>query len=225
MDGAILAIDTAGPRCSAALATASGDVLAKREPELGRGHAERLMAIVAEVLAEAGLAYRDIGRIVATVGPGSFTGLRVGVAAARGLALTLGVPALGVSTLEALAEPHGGDCPVLALLDAKRGEAYVAAYDRGGAEILAPEAIALDALEARLRGLTPAPTLVVGSGAFLLETMGSLADLPVRDSEGNVRIEAVARLGVMKPPGAAPSPLYLRGADAKPQASRPSLTA
>ncbi|MGQ3295635.1 MAG: tRNA (adenosine(37)-N6)-threonylcarbamoyltransferase complex dimerization subunit type 1 TsaB, partial [Shinella sp.] len=103
----LLAIDTAGTGCYAALYDTDQDtILGAAGADIGRGHAERLMDFVDAALDAAGMTLQDIGRIAVTVGPGSFTGIRVGVAAARGLALALGVPAVGVSTLAALAADH-----------------------------------------------------------------------------------------------------------------------
>src|SRR5688572_14347483 len=102
----LLALDTAGPDCAAALARSAPrgcEIVARRSECLGRGHAERLMPMIAELLAETATSFTHIRRIVVTTGPGSFTGIRVGVAAARGLALALAVPAVGVGSLEALA--------------------------------------------------------------------------------------------------------------------------
>ena len=159
MSGLILAIDTAFERCAVGLFDPAGDrLLAAAEPLIGKGHAERLMGLVETVLADAGRCYGDLGRLAVTVGPGSFTGLRVGIAAVRGLALSLSVPAVGVSTLEALAAPHqstpNGGRVVLSVLDAKRGEVYAGLYGpetgtRGSGGVLgAPTALAPDALAA-----------------------------------------------------------------------------
>lgn len=219
MAGPILAVDTAGARCSAAVVDPGGRVLARRDPEIGRGHAERLMDVIAEVLAEAGLAYADLGRIAVSVGPGSFTGLRVGVAAARGLALALDVPAVGVSTLDALAEPHRAIGPVLAAIDARRGEVYAALYGPGGEALREPAAVAVAGLPAFLHGYER-PRVFVGSAALLaVEALGT-GDAAVLNSEGHVDAAAIARLALARPAGPAPRPLYLRGADAKPQGAR-----
>jgi tRNA threonylcarbamoyladenosine biosynthesis protein TsaB len=102
----VLAFDTASARCAAALVR-GGDVLARRDEPMERGQAERLLPMLEEMLAEAGVGWRDLGGIGVVTGPGNFTGVRVAVAAARGLALALGVPAAGVSVFEALAEGRG----------------------------------------------------------------------------------------------------------------------
>jgi len=130
----LLAIDTALDRCSVGVARAGGPAVLVSET-IGRGHAERLFGMVAAAMAEAGLAFADLDRIAVTVGPGSFTGVRVGVAAARGFALVLARPAVGIGTLEAIAEEArslAGDVPVLAALDARHGEVYAQAFGPGG---------------------------------------------------------------------------------------------
>lgn len=217
MSGLLLALDTAGARCSAAVFDmGEGRVLASAEPEIGRGHAEALMDTIAGVLDAAGVSYVDLSRIAVTAGPGSFTGIRVGVSAARGLALALGVPVVGVSTLEALAEPFWGKgASVLAVQDARRGEVYAALYDQNGIVIREAVALSPDDLAAFCRDVA-APRLV-GNGSQI-----ALARLPgarVVSDSGLVSVAAVARLGAAKTPGEAVRPLYLRSADAKPQAA------
>jgi len=120
-DGAILAFDTSGPFCAAAL-RAGGRIVSQRNEPMPKGQAERLIPMLEEMLAEAGLGWPDLAALAVCTGPGNFTGVRIGVAAARGLALGLGVPAIGVTGLEALA--HGAPRPVLACLDARRGQLY-----------------------------------------------------------------------------------------------------
>ncbi|MFD2238813.1 tRNA (adenosine(37)-N6)-threonylcarbamoyltransferase complex dimerization subunit type 1 TsaB [Aureimonas populi] len=214
--GLLLALDTAGARCSAAVFDASaGAVLASAEPEIGRGHAEALMDVIAGVLSDAGIGYGDLSRVAVTVGPGSFTGIRVGVSTARALALALGIPAVGVSVLEALAGPHrGGAAPVLAVQDARRGEVYAALYAQGGETLREARALAPEALADF--GLAAVPILV-GSGAALAAPFSPGAVLASED--GLVSIGAVARIGARIVPGAPVVPLYLRGPDAKPQVS------
>ena len=219
----LLAIDTAFERCSAAvLDMRDGRVLARDEPLIGKGHAERLMDVVAGVLAGAEASYATLGRIAVTVGPGSFTGLRVGVSAARGLALALAVPAVGVTTLEALARPHLGALPeglVLAVLDARRGEVYAALYVADGICHLEPRALAPDALAAWLRPRLAGGRLLglVGSGAAIAaEALAPAAAATILSVENHIDAGVVAAIAAAREPGAAPRPLYLRGADAKP---------
>src|SRR5580658_2577328 len=103
----VLAIDTALAACSAAiLDTAHGGIVVSASLPMTRGHAEALIPLLGRITAEARMAFRDFDRIVVTTGPGSFTGLRVGIAAARGIALSIGKPAVGLSTLSAYAAPH-----------------------------------------------------------------------------------------------------------------------
>ncbi|WP_395515724.1 tRNA (adenosine(37)-N6)-threonylcarbamoyltransferase complex dimerization subunit type 1 TsaB [Pseudorhizobium flavum] len=209
----LLAIDTAGADCSAAVYdTSSCKILGSVVDNIGKGHAERLMAAIDEALAQAGRPLSDVGRIAVVVGPGSFTGIRVGVAAARGLALSLGVQAVGVTTLEVLAHAFldgGHSGPVVAAMDAKRGELYVQAFAADGNSLGEPQALPPQAARDLAASLSADLT---GSGRDL--AMGGEA------SAGADRfdISIIARLGAAKPLDAArPKPLYLRGPDAKPQ--------
>lgn len=206
----VLAIDTSGSGCRAALYDPATDgVLGMAGAEIGRGHAELLMGFVDEALAAAGLDLDDVGRIAVTVGPGSFTGIRVGVAAARGLALALNVPAVGITTLSALAATRVKDKPLLVAMDARRGEAYCQSFAADGAALIAPALLSLDDARALAAGHDGE---VTGSAAALLRKDA----LPQTDA---VDIAAVARLGAaLDPQEHRPKPLYLRGPDAKPQA-------
>jgi len=206
----VLAIDTAGTGCYAALYDSDKDtVLGAAGADIGRGHAERLMEFVDGALAAAGLDLPSVERIAVTVGPGSFTGIRVGVAAARGLALALGVAAVGVSSLAALAAGRQAGTPLLVAMDAKRDEVYWQAFAADG-QALSPPALA--SLE-EARGIAAAHDgALAGSAAALLR-----AEAP-QETDG-VSIATVARLGAhLDPQGHLPRPLYLRGPDAKPQA-------
>ena len=123
----ILGFDTSAARCAAALV--SGDrVLAARDEAMDRGQAERLLPMLEALLAEAGVRWADLDGLAVCTGPGNFTGLRIAVAAARGLALALGVPAVGVTAFEALAEPEGPS--TVAILD-RRGTVFVQAFRDG----------------------------------------------------------------------------------------------
>jgi tRNA threonylcarbamoyladenosine biosynthesis protein TsaB len=215
----LLCIDTAGSRCAVALCDlASGDIRAQAEPDIGRGHAEVLMGLIEELLAANSAHYSDVGKIAVVVGPGSFTGLRVGVAAAKGLALALAIPAVGISSLEVMAEPHlAGDLPVLSVIDAKRGEVYAALYAPGGGVLHAAEAVSPDDLRGFV-GDTPA-LLAVGTGAAIAaDILGSRVSVAV-DPDGQAGLAALARLGIRHSIFGGVKPLYLRGADAKPQAA------
>lgn len=214
----ILAIDTATAACSAALMVGDA-IVARRFVPMARGHAEALMPMVESVMAEAGTAYGDLDLIATTVGPGTFTGLRVGLAAARGLAVAGGLPVVGVTTLEALA--HGVDPgvrqgrSVVAALDARRGEVYVQAFD-DGLKPVAPAA----ALPPLAAVLPAGPVVIAGSGAALVR--GALdrggADVVIDDALLPDAAVVAALAGRRFDPAVAtttPEPLYLRGAGAR----------
>jgi tRNA threonylcarbamoyladenosine biosynthesis protein TsaB len=209
----LLAIDTAGVDCSAAVYDASQEkILASVTDRIGKGHAERLMAMIDDVLETAGVALTDLTRIAVTIGPGSFTGIRVGVAAARGLALALPADAVGVTTLSALARAHlAGDAsrPVIAAMDAKRDEIYAQVFAPDGSALTQAAAISLEDLRhlAQIHGAA-----VTGSASALLAGEGAASEPDRFD------IAMVARIGAEAHVDAArPKPLYLRGPDAKPQ--------
>lgn len=229
----ILAFDTALDACSAAL-WSDGTVLARESVAAARGHAEILFPMLERVLDSAGLGYGDIDRFAVTIGPGSFTGVRVGVAAARGLALGLGKPAFGITTLEAIAATavygngamvRKGQEKVAAAIDARRGEIYFQVFAAGGSlqdltALTAPAAVTPDEA-ARLLGAEPA--LLAGSGAGLvkeyLEDRGDVVCATtgtVPDAGVLVGLAAMRALDTEAPP---PSPLYLRPPDAKLPAS------
>ncbi|MFQ6775312.1 tRNA (adenosine(37)-N6)-threonylcarbamoyltransferase complex dimerization subunit type 1 TsaB [Cereibacter sphaeroides] len=195
---AILAFDTSAAHCAAALL--SGDrLLALRTEPMEKGQAERLMPLLKEVLAEGSLGWADLDALAVGTGPGNFTGVRIAVAAARGLALALGKPALGVSRFEALV--LGLPAPVAVLEDARRGEVYLADGS------LPPRLVALE-------GLSVTAPRQVGSAAFAdrLEPLYPLAEAIAR--------VAASRLGQPQP---RPAPFYLRGADAAPAADPPPV--
>ena len=205
----VLAIDTAGVDCAAAVYNSATDtVLARVTETIGRGHAERLMAMIEEAVTAAGLSLADIEKIGVTVGPGSFTGIRVGVAAARGLALALGIECVGVCTLEVLAcTVPDSDAPVLAAINAHREEVYVQAFQKG----LALDEPALVTLEDFVSRAAVAGTQVIGSAAALI------ADPEAVTESDHYPIEIVARISATTKAQGKAKPLYLRGPDAKPQ--------
>lgn len=216
----ILAIDTAAEWCAACLLEdGSGRVLGCEVRDIGKGHAEALMGVIGAALDQAGASYRDVGAIAVSVGPGSFTGVRIGVATARGLALSLKVPATGVGTLAALAfeaEPLAKGRPVLAVLDARREEFYVALYGPDGAPIAAPAILDLTAAAALAGSTRP---LLVGSGARLVADAAGLdPDAAALCERRTAGIESFALLAARQGfGGERPRPLYLRGPDARPQ--------
>ncbi len=222
----LLAIDTAGPNCAVALAksAASGaEVLYAIEERIGRGHAERLIPMLEAALESAGLSYPDLDRIAVTTGPGSFTGVRIGVAAARGLALALGVPAVGISSLTALAfgVSHArNEGTVVAVLDGKRGELYAQAQDLATGSLVFDATAASAEHIAQKLAQAARPLVLTGAGAPLLAPYLSNDDVEHAGAAEAPDIADVSILGLRAEPGRPPVPLYARGADAKPQAAK-----
>lgn len=175
-----------------------------------RGHAEALFPMIESVLARAGMAYGDLTRLAVCTGPGSFTGLRIGVAAARGLALALGIPAIGVSRFEALAAEAGA--PVAVCLAGRGNVVYIQVFDAIGAPAGPPRLLAAEALAG---AMPPGLVRFAGDAAHLLA--GKAALLP----EGLADPLAIARLAERRAPAEPPRPLYLRGADAAPPREAP----
>ncbi len=208
----LLAVDTCLDACSSAL-WADGAVVARAFEPMHRGHQERLAPQVEELMQGAGWGFDSLDRIAVTVGPGSFTGLRVGLAFAKGLALALDRPCVGVGVLEALALGEGRKGFVAACLDARRGQVYLQIFIDGRA-VMAPDVAPLEIAAARLAELWPGgPAALVGSGAPLLADMiaGAEAQIPVAADPGVVAAIAAAARAPFPPP----RPLYLRAPDAK----------
>lgn len=201
----ILSIDTCLGASSVAIVEGER-VLADRSEPMTRGHQERIGVIAREVAAEAGVAFTDLDRIGVTVGPGSFTGLRVGLAFAKGLATALSIPCVGVTTLEAMA--YGVEGFVAAVLDARMEQVYIQVF-ADGAALMAPDALGLGEAAARLAELySGGPATLVGSGAPLLADVLGGAKLLTPAAPDPV---AIARLAASRPaPTHSPRPLYLR---------------
>jgi tRNA threonylcarbamoyladenosine biosynthesis protein TsaB len=213
----LLAFDTATPATVVALLSGDARAEARHDPEPGErpGHAAQLLALAAGLLDEAGLRFTDLDRIAVGTGPGTFTGLRIGVATARALAQGTGAELVGVSTLRALAAPATTHHHVvLGVLDARRGEAFVGAW-RGSDEVVPPAAVT----PAILSGVAKPGWLAVGDGAVrfreVLETSG--ATVPADGSPlHRVSALAVAGLAAEAPPaGRDVVPEYLRLPDAE----------
>lgn len=202
MAGVVLAFDTSAAHCAAALLLPDGRVLTRHEP-MEKGQAERLMPLLEGLLADAGLGWSDVTRLAVGTGPGNFTGVRIAVAAARGLALGLGVPALGITRLEALA--YGLPRPLTVIEDARRGEVYVQGF--GSSD---QDALLLD----------------VSDLAHVVETAhvtGSAAG-PDALPPAMPLTEAMARIAAARAlPQPRPAPFYLRGADAAPPSDLPPV--
>jgi tRNA threonylcarbamoyladenosine biosynthesis protein TsaB len=216
----ILAIDTALDACSATLFDTELDQpLAVESHEIGRGHAEALLPLVERVMNAACVGFDAIDRIAATVGPGSFTGLRVGLAAARGFALACNRPAVGITTLAAFAAPHisaNDAVPVVVAIDAKHGNLYLQMVGAGGRMLVAPR---VSNLRDAIRTVALGPVRIVGSGAAMLAAHwpSTLVKPLLVDPAPAPDVTWVARLGAAADPARAkPKPLYLRQPDARP---------
>lgn len=205
-------MDTAANFCSACVWDGER-VLAAEERDIGRGHAEQLVETVEAALAAAGTQFADIGRIAVAVGPGSFTGIRVGVAAARGFGLALGVPVMGVTTLEALAADalEQADGPVTVVIHGGRGQIFLQSFSAGAEPIGEPEAVAVEDAAASVP--SSARFLAGNAAGEIAAALGRPVAAGTDRATGS--IATIARLaGTSVRP---PVPLYLRGADAKPQ--------
>ncbi len=218
----ILAFDTSLQACSAAVLSAAGPVAALCEP-MERGHAERLLPMIAEVMARAGLGFAELDRIAVTVGPGTFTGVRVGIAAAQGLRLATGHAVVGATSLQAMAAGLGDDWlghTIAAVADARKDQLYVQVF---AGSALAPLTMPqlLDASEAARQAEAGRPVVAIGTGtaAFLAAAarigLEAVAGPAKPYPEARHLAELAPHLGVLDPV----RPLYLRPPDAKPQAS------
>jgi tRNA threonylcarbamoyladenosine biosynthesis protein TsaB len=217
----VLAIDTALAACSAAvLDTEHGGVLASDSLSMTRGHAEALMPLIYHVMQRAQMAFADLDRVAVTTGPGSFTGLRVGISAARGIALATDKPAVGVSTLTVYAAPLLADddsTPVIAAIDARHDHVYLQVFGVGGRVLIAPR---LAPMSDAVRAASDAQSRIVGSAAqSIADRLPRGAPLPLLvDVREAPDIIWVARMGAVLPEGQSPpKPQYLRAPDAQPQ--------
>jgi tRNA threonylcarbamoyladenosine biosynthesis protein TsaB len=205
----VLGIDTCLAACSVA-ASESGRVLAHETEAMARGHQERLAPMAERVMGEAALGFDRIERIGVTVGPGSFTGLRVGLAFAKGLGAALGVPVAGVGLLEALAAEADG--VVFAAVDARRDQLYLQGFE-DGRPLMAPDALEFGTAAARVAEIAAGrPLTLVGSGAPLLAAFAPAARILTPEG-ADARL--VARLAAAQRQPAPARPLYLRAPDAR----------
>jgi tRNA threonylcarbamoyladenosine biosynthesis protein TsaB len=226
----ILAIDTALDACAAAvLDTGTSKVIAMESQAMKRGHAEALMPLIARVMKESVLPFAALDRIAVTTGPGSFTGLRVGISAARGLGLAAGKPVVGLTTLSAYAAPivsEGGDQPVISAIDARHDHVYLQVVSGNGSSLVRPKVASIEeALSASRFG---SPYLVGNAAGILADRWPSDASPPFRvDAQPAPDITWVAWLGAAVTPETAPAkPYYLRAPDAKPsQEATPASSA
>lgn len=218
----ILGIDTSTPRAAVA-AVAGGRLLSERVSEV-RTHSERLLTLIDEVLGEAGVSLAELEGIAVGAGPGSFTGLRIGMATAKGLCFASGKPMWAVSSLAALALAAAHEHPgalLIPVLDARRKEVFVGAYVRGeaGLEAAAPEAVMAPAGVAdfvRSIETEAGAPLLFGDGALLyrerVAAAGTVLEAPAHPSAADV-----ARLASLAAPAslATACPVYIRKSEAE----------
>jgi tRNA threonylcarbamoyladenosine biosynthesis protein TsaB len=222
----LLALDSAEAACSVALwdsaRAEAAALLGHRRLAGARSQADRLIELIDDLMSTARLDYHALDVIAVDHGPGSFTGVRSAVAAARGLALAAALPVLAVTSLETLAAavPDFPSGPLVAALDARRGEVYVQIFDRPGQPRTAPAAMAPEQF---VRSLDPGPLRLAGSGAPRIRA-ALPPDRPVSIEDAALDARWVARRaaqrlasGAIPQPGTTLRPLYLRPPDARPQ--------
>ncbi|QWG18354.1 tRNA (adenosine(37)-N6)-threonylcarbamoyltransferase complex dimerization subunit type 1 TsaB [Bradyrhizobium sediminis] len=216
----ILAIDTALDACAAGvLDTDAGRLIAQESQAMKRGHAEALMPLIGRVMTASGIGFAALDRIAATTGPGSFTGLRVGLSAARGIALAANKPVVGLTTLTAYAAPvvaQNGEHPVISAIDARHDHVYFQVVSGDGGSLIRPQVAPIEeALNAARFG---APHLVGNAARILADRWPADAPPPFRvDAQPAPDIAWVAWLAAAVSPDTAPArPYYLRAPDARP---------
>jgi tRNA threonylcarbamoyladenosine biosynthesis protein TsaB len=216
----VLAIDTALEACSAAVLDTENDKVASESVPMVRGHAEALIPLIGRVMKQAEIPFSALDRIAVTTGPGSFTGLRVGISAARGIALAAAKPVVGVTTLAAYAAPyiaHDDKTAIAVAIDARHQHVYLQIFLPGGRTLIAPRIASIaDAVRAAANG----PVRIVGTGATMLAVAWPAREpAPVLVDESRAPdIVWVGRLAAVADESASePKPLYLRAPDAQPQ--------
>jgi tRNA threonylcarbamoyl adenosine modification protein YeaZ len=216
----VLAIDTALEACSAVVLDTEHGRVANESLPMARGHAEALMPLVARVMHQADMRFSALDRVAVTTGPGSFTGLRVGIAAARGIALSIGKPAFGVTTLASFAAPHiahDDKTGVAVAIDARHQHVYLQVFGPGGRTLVTPR---IASIAEAVRSAAIGPVRIVGTAAQLLAAAwpGRVPPPLLVEEHRAPDIVWVGRLAVATDAGAAqPKPLYLRAPDAQPQ--------
>lgn len=223
----VLAIDTALGYCAAAVLDTDSRMLRAEETlPMQRGHAEALMPLIARVMNKFGAGFDTLDRIAVTTGPGSFTGLRVGISAARGLALAAAKPVVGVSTLSAYAAPlvnEKADSPIIVAIDARHNNVYYQTFAGSGATLIKPTVATVD--EA-MRAARFGSTRLAGNAAKILaDRWPDYFAAPITvDPQPGPDISWVAWVGAAAQPATAPArPFYLRAPDAKPNPSAAAI--
>lgn len=217
----ILAIDTSlGAVSACLLRLGSSEPFASETLPMQSGHAEALLPLLDRVVGKLDAGLSALNRVAVAIGPGSFTGIRVGVAAARAIGLARKIPVVGISTLTALAAPSistGTASRILAAIDAKHGCVYAQGFTSTGSTLLPAQHAPVARI---LQAIAPGPLLLVGSGAPMLaiEAWSSGIEADVATPSLFANIGFVARLGLLADADQAPpKPLYLKPPDAKPQ--------
>ena len=220
----ILAIDTALEACQVAIFDSDEEkLLAMLSHDMRRGHAEALIPIIADAMKAAGLDYSQLDRIATTVGPGSYTGLRVGISAAKGLSFAAGNPAVGVTTLAAVSAPLFAEdtaVPVVSVIDARHGNVYFHMAGAGQRVLLSARHTSI---QDAILTITAGPVRLVGPAAQILAANWPRHPGPppvAIDGRAKPSIEWLARLAAAAEPLRAPAkPLHLRAPDVTPQTS------
>jgi tRNA threonylcarbamoyladenosine biosynthesis protein TsaB len=209
----VLAFDCCTQACSVAV-LADGRVLAQRAQAMGRGQAEVLMPMIQAVVAEAGLSWAEIGLVGVTVGPGTFTGLRIGLAAARGMAVAAGLPVAGVTTTETVAhavpEAERRGRTLLVAIDGKRADVFLQAFAEDLTPLGEPAALMPDDIARIYTG----PLVLAGDAAHRLAEFCPDAVLSSAEITPNpVVLAGLAARHYCEGRSLSPVPLYLRPPD------------
>jgi len=220
----ILALDSSGAACSVAVWRRNG-VVARRYQAMMRGHAEALMPMLVETMAEAGESLRALSAVGVTVGPGAFTGIRIGLAAARGIGLATGTPVVGITTFAAVAEAVSKTELIghrlLVILDSKRGDVFVQEFTADRGLVGSPEILPPDRVRQRLAS---GAFILAGDGLGIVRPHLDGADFAVSYSSADGPVDAanvarVAARSVAQRTGLPPAPLYLRTPEVRPSSA------
>jgi len=220
----VLSYDTSLAACSAAIVDVGKNttVLSASYCEPGKGHAEILLGIMSDVMSEAGVGFEEIDRQIVTRGPGSFTGVRVALSAARGFRLAHNIPICTVSSMQAISaniskcETAVSASPVAVIIDARRQQVYGQVFDASLKPLCQPALIAVDDLCAWMEPWSNMPLSIMGTGAGLIKTMPENHVVISHHALPDAACFALA-LCNMIPDDTSDEPLYLRKPDAKPQ--------